>query len=110
MTVSPAEEVEEPIVSLKINTVTIHRPWLDPKLLHYKSLGLMGLKSASWSSGQLDSKTNNGTFPLLPIAMVVAKDIKISTKSFSKMTQDKLNEAATDKSAKVGIHLQMHYI
>lgn len=77
-------------VSFKIRKVLIHRPWLDPTILHYQTLGIMGLPPGSWSSGQLNSKTNKGSFPLLPTAMVVAKDIEISAKSFSETVEVKL--------------------
>ena len=81
-------------VSFKIRKVLINRPWLDPTILHYQTLGIMGLPPGSWSSGQLNSKTNKGSFPLLPTAMVVAKDIEISVKSFSETVEAKLNETS----------------
>lgn len=70
-------------ISFKVRKVLIQRPWLVPELFHYPTLGIRGLSKFSWSCGELDCKENKGSFPLLPTAMVVAKDVEISADSFS---------------------------
>ena len=38
------------VIKFKVRKVLIHRPWLEPIILQYPTLGIKGLKSASWSS------------------------------------------------------------
>ena len=88
-------------ISFKVRKVTIQRPWMDPVILNYPILGIKGLETGAWSTGEMDSHTNEGTFPLLPTAMVVAKDIEISAASFSKSVEDKFSEMSVNASVKV---------
>lgn len=88
-------------MSFKVRKVQIDRSWLDPTILHHPTLGIMGLPSGSWSSGQLDTQVNHGSFPLLPTAMIVAKDVEMSAKLFSKSLEDKFSEMSSNASMKV---------
>ena len=107
--ISLAEEAEELKISFKVHKVLIQRPWMDPAILHYQSLGIMGLEPGTWSTGELNFETNKGSFPLLPTAMVVAKDVEISAKSFSKAVEDQLRKASSNASMKVCIfHFCVH--
>ena len=99
--ISLAEEAEEFKISFKVHKVLIQRPWMDPAILHYQSLGIMGLEPGTWSTGERNFETNNGSFPLLPKAMVVAKDVEITAKSFSKDVEDQLHKASSNASMKV---------
>ena len=47
-------------------------------ILELPSVGMRHVPKEGWSNGSLDPRKNKGSFPLLPIAMVVAKDITIS--------------------------------
>ena len=88
-------------ISFKIRKVTIQRPWMDPAILHYPIVGIKGLPSGAWSSGELDGKTNKGSFPLLPTAMIVAKDVVISSDKFSESLKQSFSETSAHASVKV---------
>ena len=88
-------------ISFRVRKVTIQRPWMDPAILHYPILGIKGLESSAWWTGEMDSHTNEGSFPLLPTAMIVAKDIKIHAASFSDPVSEKFSEMSVHASAKV---------
>ena len=94
-----AVEGSELKISFKVRKVAIQRPWMDPAILHYPIVGIKGLEDGAWSSGRLDVNSNEGLFPLLPTAMVVAKDVVISSNSFS----DTLKQAFINKSAHASI-------
>ena len=64
-------------ISFKVRTVQIHRPWLDTAILKNKNYTIDGEDPGSWSTGELDAD-NNGSFPLLPNQMIVAKDITVT--------------------------------
>ena len=89
-------------ISFKVRKVTIQRPWMDPAILHYPILGIKGLGSGSWSSGELGPQ-NDGSFPLLPTAMIVAKDVEISSEKFSQSLKDEFSKKSINASAKVSI-------
>lgn len=98
---SLTEEGSELKISFKVRKVTINRPWMDLAVLHYPIVGVKGLESASWSNGELDAHSNNGSFPLLPTTMIVAKDVEISSKSFSKSFHDAMSSQSMHASVKV---------
>ena len=79
-------------ISFKVRKVTIQRPWMDPAILQYPII-IKGVESGAWSSGQLD-KSNKGSFPLLPTAMIIAKDVVVSSTKFS----DSLKKSSKDMS------------
>ena len=94
-------------ISFKIRKVTISRPWLDLAVLHYPIVGIKGLEAGSWSNGELDAATNKGCFPLLPTAMIVAKDIVISSEKFSESFRDSMSN--TSMNASVKVCYQIHF-
>lgn len=87
-------------MSFKIRKVFIRRPWLNPAILKYTTLGIQGQKAGSWSSGVLD-KSNKGAFPLLPTAFVVAKDITISSNTYSDVAETALGKISTHSYVRV---------
>ena len=88
-------------ISFKVRKVVINRPWVEEELLHYPTIGIKGLGEGSWSSGELDDKTNKGSFPILPTAFVVAKDVKITADSYSKTAEATFKSLKSHASAKV---------
>ena len=94
-------------ITFKVRKVLIQRPWLEPELFRYPTIGIKGLNQSAWSSGELDFQKNKGLFPLLPTAMVVAKDVEISAKSFSSKAIDSFKTMASDSSFKVCAYV--HY-
>ena len=86
-------------ITFMVRKVKINRPWLETSMFNYKTIGISGLEAKSWSTGTLDSKQNNGQFPLLPTAMVVAKDVCIH---FGDLSFDSSTKT-TKHSTSVGI-------
>ena len=70
-------------IHLKVCSVQINRPWIDLSALKIRNWGIPGEGPGTWSTGVLDSN-NNGSFPLLPTQMIVARDITVTASSFSK--------------------------
>ena len=70
-------------IHLKVSSVQINRPWIDLSALKIQDWGIPGIRPGAWSTGVIDS-SNNGSFPLLPTQMIVAKDITITASNFSK--------------------------
>ena len=91
------------VISFKVRKVIIQRQWMDPAILHYPIVGIKGLESGSWSTGELDSKSNKGSFPLLPTAMIVAKDVVIQSDAFSSSVKSIFSDKSANVSAKVFI-------
>lgn len=89
-------------ISFKVRKVTIQRPWLDPIVLCYPTLGMKGMEAGAWSSGDLN-KSNKGRFPLLPTAMVVAKDVNISWGTVKSSLENTLKKTDSNASVKVSI-------
>ena len=87
-------------ISFKVRKVIIQRPWLEPAILRYSTLGIKGLDKGTWSTGKLD-KSNEGSFPLLPTACIVAKDVVIQAKSFSDTFEKQFSEQSEHASVKV---------
>ncbi len=76
-------------IHLKVRSVQINRPWIDLSALKIQNWGIPGEGPGAWSTGVLDS-SNDGSFPLLSTRMIVAKDITITSSSFSKEIVDTL--------------------
>lgn len=62
-------------ISFKFGRVEIRRRWLDPSLFSLNGWRVVGRNEGAYSSGRFD--TNGGVFPLLPVSMIVARDIKV---------------------------------
>ena len=77
------KDSENIVITFKIRKVLINRPWLEENILHYPTIGIRGLHAGAWSSGDLEARNNKGQFPLLPTAMVIAKDVVIKADKFS---------------------------
>ena len=90
-------------ISFKVRKVLIERPWMEPNILQYTTLGIKGMKPAQWSNGSLDATTNKGLFPILPTACIVAKDIVIRADSFS----DTITKVLSQNSENVRISTYM---
>lgn len=88
-------------ISFKVRKVLIERPWMEPNILQYTTLGIKEMKPAQWSTGSLNAKTNKGSFPLLPTACIVAKDVVIHADSFSDTFKKSMKETSEHASAKV---------
>ena len=96
-------------ISFMVRKVLISRPWLEIGLLKYPTIGIKSLKAGTWSSGDLDPRKNKGQFPLLPTAMVVAKDINIHAESFDSDMEDTFAKMKTNASLSVvGETIIMH--
>ena len=63
-------------ITFQIRKVLIHRPWMEIGILQNPTLGITGLEAGGWSTGKLEPN-NTGQFPLLPTAMIVAKNVII---------------------------------
>ena len=87
-------------ISFKVRKVTIQRPWMDPAILQYPIIGIKGVESGAWSSGQLD-ESNKGSFPLLPTAMIIAKDVVVSSTKFSESLKKSFSDKSISASLKV---------
>ena len=74
-------------ISFKIRKVLIQRSWMDPTIMQYPTIEIKGLDPGTWSTGSLIPEENLGTFPLLPTAMIVAKDIEISADELNQTLQ-----------------------
>ena len=95
------KEGSELKISFKVRKVAINRPWLNPGLLQYPTLGIKGFEAGAWSSGDLDVKENKGQFPLLPTAIICAKDVEISSNAFSDTAEKSFSEMKSNASFKV---------
>jgi hypothetical protein len=90
-------------ISFSVRKVNINRPWLDRTLLEYPTLGIRELPRYKWSNGSLNAKTNKGSFPLLPTAFIVARDVTISNFQMSTAQNSAYKKTKTDASMSVSI-------
>ena len=88
-------------ISFKVRKVLIQRPWLQEEILNYPTLGINGLPESKWSTGDLSFTKNDGIFPILPTAFVVAKDVVITAESYSDTAVSSFKQLATQASVKV---------
>lgn len=63
-------------ISFGFQRVQIVRPWLQSMLLHMGSWSQPGQKRNGYSTGSIED--NTGSFPLLPTAMLVARDVEVT--------------------------------
>jgi hypothetical protein len=63
-------------ISFGFQRVQIIRPWLQSMLLRLGSWSQSGQKRNAYSTGSVEE--NAGSFPLLPAAMLVARDVEIT--------------------------------
>ena len=89
------------VIEFSVRKVLIQRPWFQPIILKYPTLGIKGVKTNAWSSGELGFTSNKGSFPILPTAFIVAKDVKISADSFSSTVESSFSEMKSHASVKV---------
>ena len=89
------------MIKFKIRKVLIQRPWLQEEILNYPTLGIDGVPKNLWSTGDLSANKNNGIFPILPTALVVAKDVEISADSYSGTAESSFKQLTTEASVKV---------
>ena len=88
------------VISFKGRTVEIYRPWLDTSVLYYENLTLDGVQAGQWSTWVMDPD-NQGVFPLLLTAYVVAKDISVTATKFSKEVKDAFEKLNSSPGSKV---------
>ena len=88
-------------ITFKIRKVLVQRPWFQPSIMQYPTLGINGVPQNSWSNGELSFKDNRGLFPILPTAFVVAKDVVIHADSFTKTAQTSFESLDTHAGFKV---------
>jgi hypothetical protein len=79
-------------VSFCFQRVQILRPWFDSTLLGLGSWSHAGQKRNTYSTGS--GTENAGSFPLLPVAMIVARDVEI-TADWSRDDQELLTSCLT---------------
>ncbi len=63
-------------ISFRFCRVDIRRPWLDMNILQMRGWRIEGQPSGILSTG--DATNNDGSFPLLPVHFVVARDMTIT--------------------------------
>ena len=63
-------------INLKYLLVRFNRPWFNPLLFETAEWYLSGQKAGFCSSGSLEQ--NDGVFPLMTTAMLIAKEVKIN--------------------------------
>jgi hypothetical protein len=71
------ETTDDLEVSFKYAKVDIERPWLNALLFGLKGWHTTGAQKGGYSNG---TKNNPGIFPLLPVAFIAVRDVKISAK------------------------------
>lgn len=69
-------ETSDMTISFKLGRVEIRRRWFENRLLSLTGWSTAGRAPGSYSNG--DGNTNPGVFPLLPTAMLIVSDLKIS--------------------------------
>ena len=87
-------------IAFKLRKVKINRPWLERSILDYPIIGMRQVPKHEWSDGTLD-KRNKGSFPLLPIAMIVARDVKIRNFEMSAEQKEQYKKSKTEASLSV---------
>lgn len=91
-------ETSDMTISFKLGRVDIRRRWLDNRLTSLNGWSTAGRPPGSYSNG--DSNVNPGVFSLLPTAMLVVSDVKISANWGS--SDMHFASQATSASANVG--------
>ena len=85
-------------ISFAVRKVLIRRPWLQTGILKYPTIGIKGLEAGAWSSGELDAEKNKGQFPVLPTAMIIAKDVVIKADEFDSRVSDTFSKMGVEAS------------
>lgn len=88
-------------ISFAVRKVLIHRPQLQTGILKYPTIGIKGLEAGAWSSGELDAEKNKGHFPVLPTAMVIAKDVRIKADEFDSKVSETFSKLEAEASLSV---------
>lgn len=84
-------------ITFQIRKVLIHRPWMEIGILQNPTLGIAGLEKGGWSTGELEPN-NTGQFPLLPTAMIVAKNVIIKFDESSSESMETMERMKTSVS------------
>ena len=84
-------------ITFQIRKVLIHRPWMEIGILQNPTLGIAGLEAGAWSTGKLEPN-NTGQFPLLPTAMIVAKNVIIKFDESSSESNETMKRMKTSVS------------
>jgi hypothetical protein len=93
-------------ISFEIAKVAISRPWLDPTLLSYKPVGVRGTSPGAWSDGRgLPSTDTSLLFPLLPTGFIVARNVELTSDSWSSMAEQL--SAVSSKRERAGYGVQL---
>lgn len=66
-------------LSFQFARVDIRRPWLKENLFSTTGWSVEGRGKSAYSNGRLDS-SNTGVFPLLPVAFIVARNVRATAK------------------------------
>jgi hypothetical protein len=86
-------------IKFKLGRIEIRRPWLNPSILTLDGWSVPGRVKDSYSNGKND-ESNQGIFPLLPTAFLIARDIEITANWGT--TDYRRAESSTSASAGVG--------
>lgn len=99
--INKSSSVDKLGISFEIARININRDWFTSSLLTYEDTTIPGEKKGSLCAGSL-TEAAKCTFPFLPTAFVVARNINIYNE-FSSAEEDFLQEAQSwSASAKVG--------
>ena len=99
-------------ITFQIRKVLIHCPWMEIGILQNPTLGIAGLEAGAWSTGKLEPN-NTGQFPLLPTAMIVAKNVIIefdesSLECKETMERMKISVSVSNITVRVAIKVFFH--
>jgi hypothetical protein len=94
-------------MSFELARVNINRPWLDTSLLQYKPVAIRGIVKGGWSDGTLKTiKNTEQRFKVLPVAFLVARNIKISNTAWSNRAST-LSETSSSSVSTTGRSTQV---
>lgn len=73
------QDTTELSISFQFARVDIRRSWLKESLLSTTGWKVEGRTKSQYSNGKID-KSNTGVFPLLPVAFIVAREVRVRAK------------------------------
>lgn len=94
------KETENLQISLKVAIVDIVRPWLRLSWMKSSNWKIRGEKAGKVSGGKISQLNNDLMLPLVPVQVIVARDIQLKA-DWSDKTKEKL-ESSVNAKAKVG--------
>ena len=95
------DEASDVEISFSYRVVHINRLWFEMWLLHYQKLGMNDVGVREWSTGAFDDSQVEKQFPFYPTGFVVARDITVVAKSYSKKMQQVLDHLEIHQKVKV---------